>query len=109
MITKILLAFVARSADSIVAFVQHLDQKLETFLAQHDEDVLALEADIVTIREHDEVDIAEIRAEIADRQGKAAIVAALKSSLPRTEAASQALEPVLPTAPAPVDDQAAAQ
>ncbi|HEX7850154.1 MAG TPA: hypothetical protein VF485_10535 [Sphingomonas sp.] len=95
MITRILLAFVARSADSIVTFVQHLDQKLETFLAQHDEEVLALEADIVTIREHADADIADIRAEIADRQGKAAIVAALKTSLPGS------------TAPAPVETPAA--
>ena len=82
MITRILLALVARSADSIVAFVQRLDHTLEAFLAQHDEDVLSLEADIATIREHADHDIAEIRAEIADRQGKAAIVGALKASLP---------------------------
>ena len=107
MVTNFLLAIVARSADSIVAFVQRLDAKLETFLAQHDEDVLALEADIETIREHADADIASIRAEIADRQGKAAIVVALKSSLPGTQAASQALEAVLPAPLAPVDDQAA--
>jgi hypothetical protein len=91
MITRILLALVARSADSIVAFVQRLDHTLEAFLAQHDEDVLALEADIVTIREHAQVDIAEIRAEIADRQDKAAIVAALKTSLPTSAPAAPAI------------------
>jgi len=92
MITKILLALVARSADSIVAFVQRLDNTLETFLAQHDEDVLSLEADIVTIREHADHDIAEIRAEIADRQSKAAIVASLKASLPTATTVDPALE-----------------
>lgn len=108
MITNFLLAIVARSADSIVAFVQRLDTTLETFLAQHDDAVVELEHDIVTIREHADADIAAIRAEIAERQRKAAVVAALKNSLPTAAAPAPATDPATPAADpvSPAEDAA---
>ena len=82
MLTKILLAIVGRSADSIVHFVIRLDAKLEAYLAAHNADVAAIEDEIEQTRQNAEAHVAELRQEIADRTAKANVVQAIKSSLP---------------------------
>lgn len=107
MIIKFLLGLVAGSADAIIALFQRLDATIETFLVQHDQDIVDLENEIAMVRADADQRIAEIRAEIADRVAKAATVLALKNSLSQDEVNSEAETAAQPdiqdAAAAPVD------
>ena len=58
-----LLRFIARSSDSLVAFVVALDAKLDIFLAQNDDRVNELEEKIEDVLSDAEAQIASIRAD----------------------------------------------
>jgi hypothetical protein len=91
-LNSFLLRFIARSSNSLVAFVIALDAKLDIFLAQNDdrvnnleeqvEDLFADAEDEVTrIREQAELKAAEVRAEIAEAVAAAKVLANLKNVL----------------------------
>lgn len=59
-LNSLLLRFIARSSDSLVAFVLALDAKLDAFLAEHDTKVTELENEIDNLYETANQRIAEI-------------------------------------------------
>jgi hypothetical protein len=61
MLNSLFLRLIARSSDSLVAFVIALDAKLDLFLAKHDADVAGLESEIVSIVESADAKIDAIR------------------------------------------------
>ena len=63
MLNSLFLRLIARSSDSLVAFVIALDAKLDSFLAKHDSDVAGFEAEIGEIINDAEAQIESIRAE----------------------------------------------
>lgn len=91
-LNSILLRLIARSSDSLVAFVIALDAKIDKFLAQHDSTVANLEDQIGDIFENAEDEIIRVRAEadkataairdkIVTAQEQADVLARLKSVL----------------------------
>lgn len=96
MLQSIFFRWVARSSDSLVAFVVRLDATLDKFLAKHDEEVAGFEQEIIDLRNDAEAEAERIIKEAEDAvQGvtdkieekvKAAkILAGLKNSLPTGE------------------------
>jgi len=62
-LNSFLLRFIARSSDSLVAFILALDAKIDIFLAQHDDTVNMLEEQIEGIFTDNEEEVARLRAE----------------------------------------------
>lgn len=96
MLKSLFFRWVARSSDSIVAFVISLDAELDKFLAKHDAEVAGFEQEIVDLRNDAQAEAQRIldEAEEAvksvtdtiDEKVKAAkILAGLKKSLPTGE------------------------
>lgn len=65
-INTFLLRFIARSSDSLVAFVVALDAKLDAFIEQYNEDILNMEDEITDIRNDVESRILDIKLEADD-------------------------------------------
>lgn len=97
MLTSAFLRFIARDANAIVAFVTKLNDRLDSFLAKHDAEVAAFEADIEIAVSYGKAEIARIEAmieamiedevetiksKIEDKAAAAAIVATIKAALP---------------------------
>ncbi len=93
MLKSLFFRWVARSSDSIVAFVISLDEELDKFLAKHDAEVAGFEQEIVDLRNDAQAEAQRILDEAEDavksvtdtidEKVKAAkILAGLKKSLP---------------------------
>jgi hypothetical protein len=82
MLNSLILRLIARSSDSIVAFILALDTKLDTFLKSIDGEVAKFEDEIERIERDAAEKIADIRGDIADKAKNAATVAAIKAALP---------------------------
>lgn len=63
MLNSLFLRLIARSSDSLVAFVIALDAKLDTFLAKHDAELAELEGKIGDIIDDAEAEVEIIRAD----------------------------------------------
>ena len=96
MLKSLFFRWVARSSDSIVAFVISLDAELDKFLAKHDAEVAGFEQKIVDLRNDAQAEAQRILDEAEDavksvtdtidEKVKAAkILAGLKKSLPTGE------------------------
>lgn len=96
MLKSLFFRWVARSSDSIVAFVISLDAELDKFLAKHDAEVAEFEQEIVDLRNDAQAEAQRILDEAEDavksvtdtidEKVKAAkILAGLKKSLPTGE------------------------
>lgn len=96
MLKSLFFRWVARSSDSIVAFVISLDEELDKFLAKHDAEVAGFEQEIVDLRNDAQAEAQRILDEAEDavksvtdtidEKVKAAkILAGLKKSLPTGE------------------------
>jgi F0F1-type ATP synthase membrane subunit b/b' len=96
MLKSLFFRWVARSSDSIVAFVISLDAELDKFLAKHDAEVAGFEQEIVDLRNDAQAEAQRILDEAEDavksvtdtidEKVKAAkILAGLKKSLPTGE------------------------
>ncbi len=96
MLKSLFFRWVARSSDSIVAFVISLDAELDKFLAKHDAEVAGFEQEIVDLRNEAQAEAQRILDEAEDavksvtdtidEKVKAAkILAGLKKSLPTGE------------------------
>lgn len=92
-LTSLLLRWVARSSDSLVAFVVGLDAKLDVFLLKHDADVAGFEqevrditavaeAAVEAIREEAGEQVSKVERKIDDATRAASILKGLKDALP---------------------------
>lgn len=93
MLQSLIFRWVARSSDSLVAFITRLDASLDKFLAANDADVAKFEQDIIDAREAAEAEakriideaedaVKDIAASIEEKVKAAKILAGLKNSLP---------------------------
>lgn len=93
MLKSFLFRWIARSSDSLVAFITTLDGELDKFLAKHDAEVAGFEQDIINAREEAEAEAKRIIDEaedkvsgivntIEEKANAARILLNLKKSLP---------------------------
>lgn len=82
-LNSLLLRLIARSSDSLVAFVIALDAKLDLFLAQHDATVADLEDEAKAILEDAEAEAERILAEA--RAGVAVVDAKIGKAIETAE------------------------
>lgn len=96
MLKSFLFRWIARSSDSLVAFIISLDAELDKFLAKHDAEVAGFEQDIIDAREAAEAEakriideaeetVKDITSTIEAKANAARILLNLKKSLPTGE------------------------